>query len=581
MKELMVLVRSFAAATTLLALSTVPGRANNYTVLHNFGGTLPNGQADANYAFPATILSTGTLLGTSYNDGGGFGTYFEYSAAGGYKQLLNFDGQKEFNVNLAARPLVNIMYGVCRSTANSPYGNIVRVNRDNSITPIYTFTNGADGAYPSGLTVGRDGNLYAITNSANGGVDAGTFVRVNIKGQMLVIATFHSPLSGFYSPVVEGQRGEFYTACYGTGNGSVLRLRVNGNVTVVHNFSGAVHGDGGASYGRLAYSPNGMLYGTTAVGGTYGFGTIFGINTLAGGSTSLPYQIVHSFTKFDGGEPDGVLIDYDGLLYGSTAVDGNISNHDNYQAGTIYKCTAGGLLTVLHLGDPTGGYSIDSLGAQLVAPTGGAIEGTYQRGGANGAGTLFSLNLTGPSVDGITPQTVRSNTYVLLRIYGHNFDRKSVVTWYGTPVHTTFRSSSEVDASVGPDINSPVYWMFTSYPYPMPIPIGILGGDGSLVGEESITLQEGAPVITQVSPASEPAGTTSTVQVWVAGTGFDPNTTVTWNGQPIVKGPAFDSTGFYINVTPSMMATAGTNTIVATNPSTHLVSNSATFTVTP
>jgi uncharacterized repeat protein (TIGR03803 family) len=67
---------------------------------------------------------------------------------------------------------------------------------------------------------------------------------------------------------VQGGTGVFFT------NGVVFKLNKNGKETVLHTFKG----DDGANpydYGRLARDSAGNLYGTTSIGGAYGYGVVF------------------------------------------------------------------------------------------------------------------------------------------------------------------------------------------------------------------------------------------------------------------------------------------------------------------
>jgi uncharacterized repeat protein (TIGR03803 family) len=44
------------------------------------------------------------------------------------------------------------------------------------------------------------------------------------------------------------------------------------NYTLLHTFNGQ---DGAAPVGNLTFGPDGKLYGTTSIGGTYGGGVVF------------------------------------------------------------------------------------------------------------------------------------------------------------------------------------------------------------------------------------------------------------------------------------------------------------------
>lgn len=77
---------------------------------------------------------------------------------------------------------------------------------------------------------------------------------------------------------------------------------------------------------------NGTLYGTTAGGGTYGYGTIFSI-TPAGKFTAL-----YNFTGgADGANPESALTNVDGKLYRTASAGGGYNN------GTVFYITPAGV----------------------------------------------------------------------------------------------------------------------------------------------------------------------------------------------------------------------------------------------
>jgi uncharacterized repeat protein (TIGR03803 family) len=96
---------------------------------------------------------------------------------------------------------------------------------------------------------------------------------------------------------------------------------------VLHSFTGAPDGAGPSA--GLIRDATGNLYGTTYLGGAYGWGTVFK-RDRAGNET-----VLHSFTSgHDGAVPLGGLIrDAEGNLYGTAYYGGA------YGAGTVFKMT--------------------------------------------------------------------------------------------------------------------------------------------------------------------------------------------------------------------------------------------------
>src|SRR5690349_2568380 len=89
--------------------------------------------------------------------------------------------------------------------------------------------------------------------------------------------------------------------------------------TVLHSFGTGA--DGRFPYGGLI-DVNGMLYGTTAVGGAYNDGTVFAVDLITGAET-----VVHDFAGDpDGQAPQAGLIEVKGKLYSTT--NGGGANND-------------------------------------------------------------------------------------------------------------------------------------------------------------------------------------------------------------------------------------------------------------
>jgi uncharacterized repeat protein (TIGR03803 family) len=157
-------------------------------------------------------------------------------------------------------------------------------------------------------------------------------------------------------------------------------------LTVLHEFAGG--NDGTEPQAGLVSDAYGNMYGTTYGGGTYGWGTVFKLDA-SGNET-----VVHSFAGIpDGAQPmDGLIIDKDGNLYGTTFSGGASGG------GAVFKVDASGQETVLHsfVGFSDGAYPSGG----LVMDADGIIYGTTQEGGSGtscwgGCGTVFKLDKAG------------------------------------------------------------------------------------------------------------------------------------------------------------------------------------------
>lgn len=146
--------------------------------------------------------------------------------------------------------------------------------------------------------------------------------------------------------------------------------------TTLHSFDGT---DGAAPSGTLMQATDGNLYGTAAVGGGKGDGTVYKITT-GGTLTKLA-----SFTGTNGGGPNGGLVQAaNGNFYGTTVVGTTY--------GSVFEMTPGGELTSLH----SFLYSESAdLEAGLVEGTNGIFYGTGAEGGDPGYGSVWSITTAG------------------------------------------------------------------------------------------------------------------------------------------------------------------------------------------
>jgi len=198
-----------------------------------------------------------------------------------------------------------------------------------------------------------------------------------------------------YSGVIFDKEGNLYgTLMDGGGNyknceygcGAVYELTADGTENLLYQFQGMGNGssDGALPYASLVRDSKGNLYGTTHVGGTDNFGTVFKV-TPEGVET-----ILHSFTGgSDGCRPVGSLLLDGDTLYG-TASDYACGN------GTVFSIPkGGGTLTTLYTFCQLEGCA-DGQGpqSQLVLKN-KILYGTTQSGGAHGVGTVFQLPLSG------------------------------------------------------------------------------------------------------------------------------------------------------------------------------------------
>ena len=219
-------------------------------------------------------------------------------------------------------------------------------------------------------------------------------------------------LGGTPSALIEGRDGRLYGALEAGGTkweGVVFALNKDGSGhAALHSFTGAsVGGDGSGPQGLIEGS-DGVLYGTTGMGGTpgcvldemglstMGNGTVFKVNEDGTG-----YAVLRRFTgkDADASQPwPGVVEGRDGALYGTTLEDGR-EHQGVYGAGhgTIFKLKKDGSdYRVLHMfgTNQTDGHRPF---ASLLAGSDGALYGTTDGGGSGIGrnGIVFKMNQDG------------------------------------------------------------------------------------------------------------------------------------------------------------------------------------------
>jgi uncharacterized repeat protein (TIGR03803 family) len=331
--------------------------------------------------------------------------------------LHNFTGGQD-----GANPIAGLtmdragnFYGTTTYGGNSGYGTVYKLIRKGSawtFNPLYSFTGGADGRFPSGrVTIGSDGSLYGLTERGgeNGCVQAGGCgVVFNLRPPARACKTTLCPWmetvlyrfsgnSDGWSPLgdlifdetgnlygIASAGGYYGGACSSAGYGVVFELiPSHGNWTqsVLYTFTDG--NDGADPEAGLMFDKAGNLYSTTNQGGVYGFGTVFQL--MLSGSVWTE-NTLHSFQReLDGFQPkySGVISDQFGNLYGTTD-DGGLGG-----GGTVYELTpqgGGWTFNVLYSFSGNGGPV-----ATLAMDAAGNLYDTTLLYGAYGYGSVFKL----------------------------------------------------------------------------------------------------------------------------------------------------------------------------------------------
>ncbi len=387
-------------------LAAIPvAKAQTETLLYSFG-------TDAEGPFAGVIMDkSGNLYGTTPNNvnGPSYGTVYQLSPSGVETILYKFagcpntgcpgDGVAPYVVTLITDKAGNF-YGTTAYGGAYGYGTVWKL-ASGVESVLYSFAsydaNNANtgGAVPySGVIMDSSGNLYGTT-LVGGPSGLGVVYKLTSSGIEVVLHSFSGPQSGGQgadgaepvAPLLMDKAGNLYgTTQYGGtyGLGTVFKVTPTGSYSIVYDFSGSPL-DGAEPYaGPMVMDKMGNLYGTTAYGGSYNWGTVFELSPS--GAESLLYSFTNS--NGDGAVPyAGLLLDGHGNFYGSTYQGG-----DSTQCGTAWRLTPSGVETVLHMftgypGDGCHPYS----GALIVDSKGRNLYGTTLTGGSYNSGTVFSV----------------------------------------------------------------------------------------------------------------------------------------------------------------------------------------------
>ena len=263
---------------------------------------------------------------------------------------------------------------------------------------LHSFSSPPHGAYPAtGVIRDLEGNLYGTTNGSysdigGGGThDAGVVFKIDTWGNQKVLYTFTGAADGSTpNGLVRDADGNLYgTASYGgnmtgpLGAGVLFKVDTSGHETVLYTFTG---GNDGGNPNSVIRDSKGNLYGTTTAGGAAGYGVVFKIDT-SGHET-----VLYTFTGgADGAYPSAnVALDSLGNFYGAANNGGNKAGTAG--AGVVFRVETTGHETVLYTF--TGGN--DGAAPNGVFRDGkGNLYGTTSNGGASGAGVVFELDTSG------------------------------------------------------------------------------------------------------------------------------------------------------------------------------------------
>jgi len=369
--------------------------ARTFKVLYTFQGSSDGGEPYAGLVRD----SAGNLYGTAISSGAfGWGVVFKVDTSGTETVPHSFgDGSTDGRTPYGGlvRDKAGNLYGTTYEGGGigcvDGCGTVFKVDTTGTETVLHSFAGGTtDGCFPyAGLFLDKAGNLYGTTQAC-GASSFGTVFRLSKSGKETILHNFAGGTADganpLYGSLLMDTKGALYgVAQYGgTANqGVVYKLNPGGALRVLYSFAGGTT-DGCNPDGTPAMDTLGNLYGTAVACGSSNMGIVWKVNR------SRKEKVLHNFAggAKDGADPiAGVILDANGNLYGDTQYGGG-SGCFGTGCGTVYKVSATGKLTLLHI----------FVGSEGALPFGGVIRdtkgnlyGTACLGGTPDWGTVWQI----------------------------------------------------------------------------------------------------------------------------------------------------------------------------------------------
>jgi uncharacterized repeat protein (TIGR03803 family) len=367
-----------------LGATAQSARAQTLHVLYNFAGSADGGDPYASLIRDAAgnLYSTVDYGGTSFA-----GAVFKVAPNGTETVLYSFSGGADgaYPFSPVVRDAAGNLYGTTSQGGSANAGVVFKVDPNGTETVLHSFTGGADGIIPiGGLLRDKAGNLYGAT-SQGGTYNDGVLFKISPRGKETILHTFTGSTTDgkypSYTSLLTDTLGDLYgvTEEGGAADGGILyKLSKTGKLTILHSFKGGTT-DGCNVLGTPFMDAAGNFYGTTSSCGTHMLGTVWKV------SQTGKEKVLHSFAggTSDGEYPlAGVIVDASGNVYGNTETGGSAN------VGTVYEISKSGKFTLLHSFNGTDGkYPYGS----FVQNAKGTLFGTALNGGSIGYGTVWKI----------------------------------------------------------------------------------------------------------------------------------------------------------------------------------------------
>ena len=265
---------------TLSPLSHVSANALGnwmYRLLHGFtdgdDGAIPSGSFVVDNS--GNIYGTTEAGGVNQGTDGRGGTLYEYT--NGSLEVLHafpaFPGDGKTPVGMLSGP--NGFYGI--TELGGSYGRGTLFTTAGGYQVLHNFTQYTEGN-PMSLAADQTGNMYVTSGFSPSPCEQQQGRVFSLSAPDWTPTTLASFQGQFLSWVSTDALGNVYGTeeFLGAGNGSVFKLACCWTYTDLHDFSGSPDGESPAA--GPVVDAQGNIYGTTAFGGTYGFGTVWEIS---------------------------------------------------------------------------------------------------------------------------------------------------------------------------------------------------------------------------------------------------------------------------------------------------------------
>jgi len=394
------------AAVILLAGIAIPAQAQNYSVLYTFSGTPewflnPVGQM--------ALARDGNYYG--FTEGGAQTLMYQATPSGSVNEVWSAPSQFGEGATVCTSGLTlgsdGLLYATCQTIngISSVGGGILRFDPNNlqsGATVLYTWPYcGYGSPAPNPLTLGADGNLYG-TNAGNPNCTYdrwGSFYKLTTAGVFTTLHEFAGAPTDAQTPseLTLGADGNFYGTSVQGGNipsqnvGTIFKITTKGKVSLLYSFdqTGTNPYYGAAP---MTQGNNGYWYGTSFLGGTYGYGTIFELK----GKT---LTVLHNFDQtVDTAYPTFPLtLGTDGNFYATSQAtySGGYAPESIFEITTAKKPVYTTLFSWLTWGGPDCSDNLSNgcfPGWTVMLNPNGMFYGVTEDGAYYGGGVFYSFN---------------------------------------------------------------------------------------------------------------------------------------------------------------------------------------------